>query len=639
MKHWKKLSIRSKLLISMIVCALLPTFLVASVGLNQARDVYQHRVEQSDVPNLLNSIRHALNAEIGEMMTVANIIAHHPDYLDLTEPAGADADAMVSELGQIAQRFELSNASFADRETGNYWNQEGFLRELDPNSAADRWFFAYRDSGLRQSAEVYVEPQTGEANLFVNVQQLDGRGLAGVSRSFNAMQAYLADFELEESGFVYLVDAEGQVRVHTDTSLVNQHVLELYGRELTTQRLLSSHGGQVRYQGEGKDYLLASQRIDQMGWYVVAQIPYVELMQPLNNARNSMLWVALGTLAVVIILALALTFSITHPIQRLAQRVQALGQQGGDLRVQLDEEGSRELQAVTSGVNAFIGQVRQIVQDVEQSAGLVKDHANEGVSTATDSDRANQQLAAHTVELATALHEISETVRGVANSAKEASEGMEHTDARTQQSLALLNDTQGVIEELAQQVTNVSDVVAALADQSQEIGKVLDVIGGVSEQTNLLALNAAIEAARAGEQGRGFAVVADEVRQLAQRSHRATDEIQQMITGLQQQAGKAQQVTAQSQEIATQGRASTQRGVAYLREVQVGMQAQLQRNHEVAHAAQQQNEVLNDVERKVIDIQQMSEQGAANAAQSAEQSRQMRQLADRLADRIQQFEV
>ena len=395
----------------------------------------------------------------------------------------------------------------------------------------------------------------------------------------------------------------------------------------------------MRYQADGSDYLLASQRVDQMGWFVVAQIPYAELMLPLNQTRNSMLWVAVATLAVVIVLALALTFSITNPIQRLAQRVQALGQQGGDLRVQLAEEGSRELQAVTSGVNGFISEVRQIVRDVEQSAALVREHANDGVSAASESDQANQQLAGHTVELATALHEISETVRGVANSATQASEGMEHTDARTQQSLALLNDTQGVIEDLAQQVAAVSEVVAALAGKSQEIGKVLDVIGSVSEQTNLLALNAAIEAARAGDQGRGFAVVADEVRHLAQRSHQATDEIQQMISGLQQQADEAQQVTQKSQQIATQGRESTERGVAYLREVQAGMQAQLQRNHEVAHAAQQQNTVLADVERKVIDIQQMSEEGAANAAQSAEQSRRMRQLADRLAERIQQFEV
>ncbi len=291
---------------------------------------------------------------------------------------------------------------------------------------------------------------------------------------------------------------------------------------------------------------------------------------------------------------------------------------------QLDGSLDPEILAITVVLDDCQNVMKDLVQKIGHPAGELATAAADmqGIMERTEASIFSQQN--ETNQVATAMNEMSSTVEEVARNASEASGAAHSADEAANNGLHIARETVKDISHLVNDVQNASGVISKLEEESNHIGVVLDVIKGIAEQTNLLALNAAIEAARAGEQGRGFAVVADEVRMLATRTQESTQEIEQMIGRLQEGVRDAVSVMKVAQDKGEKGAEQVQRTLQGLEDIKQAVTLINDMNAQIATAAEEQSQVANEINRNIVNINE-----AANT--SAEDVSEARAISEKLA--------
>ncbi len=356
-----------------------------------------------------------------------------------------------------------------------------------------------------------------------------------------------------------------------------------------------------------------------------------------NLLQSAAIQLALFIAGLLLIMAL-LNRVVIAPLNRLRDTVQLI-ERDADLTQRLETGSRDEIGAVAGALNGMLGRFHESLSEVLGSTHQLTTVANRIAAVTEETVKAVLEQRAQTDEVATAMHEMNATVAEVAHNATRTAQASQGADNEARQGAVVATEALGGIESLMQEVERAVTVIGKLEAESGNIGVVLDVIKGIAEQTNLLALNAAIEAARAGEQGRGFAVVADEVRTLASRTQKSTEEIHSMIERLQGEARHAVTVMDGARAKAKGGSSQVEAAAESLAAIAGEVHGISDMNTQIATAAEEQSAVAEEINRNISRIAEMADMTSEGARQTAAVSEELVTLAGRLEQLVARFRI
>ncbi|MBV6823911.1 methyl-accepting chemotaxis protein [Pseudomonas sp. PD9R] len=495
---------------------------------------------------------------------------------------------------------------------------------------------------------------------FIEPIMLNGtfQGIVGADLSVNFIQEMLlgANQKLYSgAGEMALIGGNGRIVAYTkDPSKFGEKVSDILDSKQIAN-MANLKRGEVTYtvdkaQGRIELYLPFGIGQTDARWTLMLQLPLnavmadlQKLQADLNTQRKSdtfgMAMVGLLIAGIGLLVIWLVGHGIARPLKQMVAMLDDIAQGEGDLTRRLTSDRADELGSIAKGFNTFLAKLQVMITQVVASVQSVSDSSEHTADIAIRTNTGVHKQMAEIDQVATAVHEMTATAQDVARNATQAAQAASHADQAASQGMQIVRDTSNSIGALAVEIGRAVGVVQTLAKDSENINAILTAIRGIAEQTNLLALNAAIEAARAGEQGRGFAVVADEVRNLAQKTQKATEEIQTMIQQLQQGTRDVVRVMEDSQNRTDESVQHAAKAAEALETITKAVSVINDMNTQIASAAEEQSAVADDINRNVINIGQVANEVAGGADESSAASADLTKLAEQQRRLINQFKV
>ncbi|MBK5376394.1 methyl-accepting chemotaxis protein [Pseudomonas sp. TH43] len=594
-----------------------------------------------------NAIRDDLHNYLNEMgeVTAGNIQTWLSGRILLVENAAQNI-AINPEPANVASLLEQKTltstfmATYLGDATGHFTIRpdtkmpDGFDPRVRP------WYKGAESSSTSTLTEPYIDAATGQ--LIISIATASKKagqsvGVVGGDLSLQSLVDTLAARDFDGMGYVFLVSADGKILVHPDKALVMKSLKEAYPQD--TPRI-SSDFSEVTVDGKTRIVTFAPIKgLPSVNWYIGLSVDKDQAFAMLSQFRTSAVIATVIAVAIIIALLGMLIRLLIQPLHVMTRAMEDIADGEGDLTKRLTIVNNDEFGILGTAFNRFVERIHGSIREVSSATGQVNEVALRVVAASNSSMYNSDQQASRTSSVAAAINELGAAAQEIARNAAQASS--QASDAR-----GLAEDGQQVVDRSIKAMNQLSSMLSAsssniesLNSKTVNIGQILEVITSISQQTNLLALNAAIEAARAGEAGRGFAVVADEVRNLAHRTQESAQQVQTMIEELQVGARESVSTMSDSQrhsqdsvEIANLAGERLNSVTQRIGEID-GM------NQSVATATEEQTAVVESINVDITEINTLNQEGVENLHATLRACSDLEQQASRLKQLVGSFRI